>query len=225
MKAMLLAAGRGERLRPLTDSLPKPLLPLGDTTLIEIHLAALARAGFKEAVINLRYLGHLIEARLGDGARYGISIAYSREAAELETGGGVKQALPLLGGQPFALINADVHTDFNLALLKEPLPPGSLGRLVLADNPSHHPEGDFGLQKGRLTDQPPRLTYTGLATLHPDLLAQAPATSFKLKQALAPAIASRRLHGRHHPGHWQDIGAPARYARLQFLLAEGGRLV
>ena len=215
MKAMLLAAGRGERMKPLTDSLPKPLLPLGASTLIEIHLAALAQAGFKEVVVNLHHLGHLIAERLGDGRRYGLRIAYSKEAQSLETGGGVRQALPLLGDAPFALVNADVHTDFNLAQLRAPLPSGSLGRLVLVDNPSHHPGGDFGMDRqGLLTDQPPRLTYAGLASLHPELLRAHPIAPFRLRAALAPAIAAQRLHGQRHPGHWCDVGTPRRYAAL-----------
>ena len=215
MKAMILAAGRGERMRPLTDTLPKPLLPVGDSTLIERHLHALAKAGFHEVVINLRHLGEMIEAKLGDGAAYGLRIAYSKETEALDTGGGVKQALPRLGEEPFALVSADVHTDMDYALLREPLPPGSLGRLVLVDNPSHNPQGDFGLDaEACLTQAPPRLTYSGLALIHPALIRQEPAKRFPLKQALDQAIAQECLQGQRYTGDWQDIGAPERYQAL-----------
>ena len=219
MKAMLLAAGRGKRMRPLTDSLPKPLLPIGELTLIERHLERLAAAGFQQVVINLRYLGQLIETHIGDGSRWGLPITWSRESQKLDTGGGIKNALPWLGDAPFALINADVYTDFDFRLLQNPLPAASLGRLVMVDNPPHNPQGDFCLEAGLLTLAQPRLTYAGIAQLHPDLVRDEPEASFPLLKAIDVAIAAKRLHGLHHQGTWCDVGTPERYNDLLDSLA------
>ena len=169
MKAMLLAAGRGERMRPLTDHTPKPLLRVGGQTLIGHHLDALARAGFRELVINHAHLGAQLVAALGDGSEYGVHIEYSPEPpGALETGGGIFNALPLLGTGPFAVINADIWTDFDFAVL--PRKPEGLAHLVLVDNPVHHPQGDFALCNGHVSaDGMPRLTFSGIGVYSPAL--------------------------------------------------------
>ncbi len=172
MKAMILAAGKGERLRPLTLHTPKPLVQAAGTPLIEYHVRALAAAGFTELVINHAWLGQQIEDYLGDGARFGLRIAYSSEGEPLETGGGIFKALPLLGDEPFAVINGDIFTDYPFAELRKPL--NGLAHLVLVNNPAHHPQGDFILQQGQVHDAAADgecLTYSGIAVLHPRLFA------------------------------------------------------
>jgi MurNAc alpha-1-phosphate uridylyltransferase len=218
MKAMLLAAGRGERMRPLTDACPKPLLPVAGKPLVQWHLERLAAAGFTEVVINLSWLGEQIAAALGDGARHGVHIQYSREPwPALETGGGIFNALPLLGSGPFLLVNGDVHTDVDLARLS--LAPGDLGQLVLVPNPDHNPRGDFWLDEaGRILPQPAagasRLTYSGIAVLSPDLFAGAAAGRFPLLPLLQRALEAGRLGGQRHAGRWIDVGTPERLASL-----------
>lgn len=216
--AMILAAGRGERLRPLTDRVPKPLLRVRGALLIEHHLHALARAGFTRAVINLAWLGDRIEAALGDGAAYGLEIRYSRETpGALDTGGGIRNALPLLGEGPFAVINADVHSDYDYARLRRPLPEHADARLVLVPNPPQHPEGDFGLDDGRVTmDVPPqdrpqdrRYTFAGIGSYRPRPFAGYGADRFGLAALLRPAIAAGRVVGELHHGAWFDVGTPA----------------
>ena len=215
MKAMILAAGRGERLRPLTLATPKPLLEVRGRPLIGWHLAALARAGVREVVINLSWLGEQIRNTLGDGAAYGLRIAYSDEGPEpLETGGGIFRALPLLGPGPFLLVNGDVYTDYQPARLRAA--PEALGHLVLVPNPPQHPRGDFALDAGRiLEDGEPRYTYSGLAVLHPELFAGCSDGRFPLLPLFKRAIALGRLHGELYTGAWTDVGTPERLAALR----------
>lgn len=219
MKVMLLAAGRGERMRPLTDQCPKPLLKVAGKPLIHWHLEHLVAAGFTEIVINLSWLGEQIAAALGDGARYGVAIQYSREPSPaLETGGGIFNALPLLGAAPFLLVNGDVFTDIDFGALR--LAPDDLGQLVLVPNPAHNPQGDFGLDAGRVLQQGgQRLTYSGIALLRPELLAGAQGGRFPLSPWLNRARDAGRLGGQLHAGRWLDIGTPARLAQLDAELA------
>ncbi|MCQ4348944.1 nucleotidyltransferase family protein [Pseudomonas stutzeri] len=222
MKAMILAAGKGERMRPLTLHTPKPLLPVGGMPLIEHHVRALAAAGFTELVINHAWLGQQIEDYLGDGARFGVSIAFSAEDEPLETGGGIQRALPLLGAAPFLLVNGDVWTDYPFAALRRPL--DGLAHLVLVDNPAHHPEGDFRLAGGRVGgrgDQP-GLTYSGIAVLDPALFAGCRPGAFKLAPLLRDAMALGQVGGEHYRGRWVDVGTRERLAEVERLLAERG---
>ncbi|MDQ2639498.1 MAG: nucleotidyltransferase family protein [Pseudomonadota bacterium] len=217
MKAMLLAAGRGERMRPLTDTCPKPLLPVAGKPLVAWHLERLAAAGFTEVVINLSWLGEQIAATLGDGARHGVRIAFSREPwPALETGGGIFNALPLLGPAPFLLVNGDVYTDVDFTSLS--LAPGDLAQLVLVPNPAHHPRGDFWLDAaGRITasgSDSRRLTYSGVAILHPALFEGASSGRFPLLPWLERAREAGRLGGQRHDGRWLDVGTPERLASL-----------
>ena len=219
MKAMILAAGKGERLRPLTLHTPKPLVRAGGTPLIEYHVRALAEAGFTELVINHAWLGEQIEAYLGTGNRFGVSIRYSAEGEPLETGGGIHRALPLLGDQPFAVVNGDIWTDYDFAALA--LPPERLAHLVLVDNPAHHPAGDFALAEGSIVEgeaSSAKLTYSGVAVLHPRLFADCTAGAFKLAPLLRRAMASGLVSGERHTGRWVDVGTHER-------LAEVGRIL
>jgi MurNAc alpha-1-phosphate uridylyltransferase len=214
MKAMILAAGRGERMRPLTVHTPKPLLIAGDRRLIEHHLLALVAAGITDIVINHGHLGEQIEAVLGDGARYGASIRYSREGGEiLETGGGICNALPLLGAEPFLVINGDIWTDYPYARLVTRS--GDPAFLVLADNPAHHPHGDFGLENGRvLNDAATRLTFTGIAVYSPALFADCHPGRFPLAPLLRAAAGRGQIGGEHYRGAWIDVGTPQRLAEV-----------
>lgn len=224
MQAMILAAGRGERLRPLTDRVPKPLLQAGARPLIEWHLRALHAAGCERLVINLGHLGDQIRAYCGDGRRFGVSIAYSPEPpGALETGGGILQALPLLGAGPFAVVNADIWTDYPFATL--PPAPAGLAHLVLVDNPPQHPAGDFALRAGRVTlDGKPRLTFAGISVLRPQLFAECRPGRFALAPLLCQAARAGRLGGEHYRGRWYDIGTPARLAQLNRELAGSARV-
>jgi MurNAc alpha-1-phosphate uridylyltransferase len=209
MKAMLLAAGRGERMGALTAQVPKPLLDVGDSALIERHLKRLAASGFTEIVINLSYRGAQIRARLGDGERYGVSIAYSDEGEPpLETAGGIVQALPLLGAEPFLLVNADIFTDFDFRALAAA---ASVPALVLVPNPLHHPRGDFGIDvEGFVTATAPLLTYAGIAVFEPAAFAALAPGRRPLKPWLDAAIARRELRAVTHAGLWLDVGTPER---------------
>lgn len=219
MRAMILAAGKGERMRPLTLHTPKPLIPVAGVPLIEYHLRALAQAGVTEVVINHAWLGDRIEAHLGDGARFGLQIVYSKESQPLETGGGIYQALPLLGADPFILINGDVFTDYDFAVLQKPLQ--GLAHLVLINNPEHHLEGDFSLEEGRvLAPTTATLTYSGIAVLHPKLFAGCQAGAFKLAPLLRQAIAQGQVSGEQFNGCWIDVGTPERLAAAQAVLAQ-----
>jgi len=213
MRVMILAAGRGERLRPLTDTTPKPLLAIHGEPLIVHQLRRLAAAGLRDVVINLRHLGEQIAARLGDGSAFGVQIRYSVETATLETGGGIQQALPLLGDAPFALLNGDIWTDYPFERLPTTLG-GSLAHLVLV--PRSQPNGDFGLQQSRVTrdvDRP--YTYCGIAVIAPALFAAAPPPPFSLRELLFSAVAARRVSGEVWSGTWTDIGTPEQLAALR----------
>jgi N-acetyl-alpha-D-muramate 1-phosphate uridylyltransferase len=220
MKAMILAAGKGERLRPLTLHTPKPLVLVAGVPLIEYHLRALAAAGITDVVINHAWLGAQIEAHLGDGARFGLSIAYSPEGEPLETGGGILRALPLLGEQPFILINGDIFTDYPFAQLNRPL--SGLAHLVLLDNPAHNVQGDFALlANGQLVDAPPgpsRLTYIGIAVLSPQLFGGCQPGAFKLAPLLRQAMAQGLVTGEHYRGRWVDVGTHERLAQAEQLV-------
>ncbi|MEA2079028.1 MAG: nucleotidyltransferase family protein, partial [Pseudomonadota bacterium] len=184
MRAMILAAGRGERMRPLTDQTPKPLLEIGGKPLLQYHIEALRDAGFRELVVNHAHLGDQIVERLGDGAQFGVHIDYSAEAeGALETGGGIKRALPLLGEQPFLVINGDIWTDYPYQhLCREP---EGLAHLVLIVNPPHHPDGDFQLDGRRVTaGGKEKLTFSGIGLYQPDLFADSPNGAFPLAPLL-----------------------------------------
>lgn len=218
---MILAAGRGERMRPLTETLPKPLLVVGGHRLMEYHLAALLKHGIRDVVINLSWFGERIQDALGDGRSHGLAIRYSEEGpVPLGTGGGLFAALPLLGSEPFLVVNGDVWSDFALANLK-PLP-DSLAHLVLVENPLHHPGGDFGLDAGgHLHAGPPRLTYSGISVIDPQLFNGCGQGAFPLKPLLERAMESGRLTGQRHGGAWTDVGTPARLAELDSELRLG----
>jgi N-acetyl-alpha-D-muramate 1-phosphate uridylyltransferase len=212
---MLLAAGRGERLRPITDTLPKPLVEVAGKPLIVYHLEALARAEIRDLVINLSWLGEKIRATLGDGNRYGVRITYSDEGpVPLETGGGIHRALPLLGPQPFLVVNSDVWTDLDFSRVLT-LEEGADARLLLAPNPPHHPRGDFGLDGDLVVEREAgRFTYTGIGVYRPGLFAGCAPGKFPLLPLLQRAIAARRLRGEVYRGEWLDIGSPERLAWL-----------
>ena len=215
MKAMLLAAGRGERMRPITDSVPKPMVKVGGRALIAWHLAALARAGIRDVVINLSWLGEQLQGALGDGHEFGVRISWSEEGpVPLETGGGIFRALPALGSGPFLVVNADIWTDIDFGRLT--LSPEALGHLVLVPNPPHHPLGDFGLEAGLVVERAhERLTYSGVGVYRPEFFAGCVAGRFPLLPLLKRAIAERRLTGETHRGQWSDVGTPERLARLE----------
>lgn len=216
MKAMILAAGKGERMRPLTLHTPKPLLPVGGKALIEHHIDALARAGFSELVINHAWLGAQIEAALGDGQRYGVTLRYSAESQPLETGGGIYQALPLLGEAPFVVVNADVWTDYDFSCLPRTL--SGLAHLVMVDNPEHHPEGDFVLRDGQLSlEGQSALTYSGMAVLAPALFQECQAGTFNLAPLLRMAMRQGQVSGEHYTGRWIDIGTQERLLQAERL--------
>lgn len=219
MRAMILAAGKGERMRPLTLTTPKPLISVAGVPLIEYHLRALARAGFKEVVINHAWLGEKIEAHLGTGEQFGLNIQYSVESQPLETGGGIYQALKYLGDAPFILVNGDIWTDYDFSALRKPLT--GLAHLVLMDNPEHHVEGDFSLQQEQVTlpQAGNSLTYSGIAVLHPQLFADCVGGAFRLAPLLRQAIAQGQVSGEHFAGHWIDVGTQERLAAAEALLA------
>ncbi len=217
MKAMILAAGRGERMRPLTDHTPKPLLLVAGRPLIVHHLEKLARAGYREIVINLAHLAAKIPAALGGGRRWGLRIRYLREPpGALETGGGIVNALPWLG-ERFLVINGDVWTDHPLTPPR--MASTALAHLVLVDNPPHHPHGDFALEGGRLKPQGgERLTFAGIGWYHRALFATRPKGRHPLAPWLRAAIARRRVTGEHHRGRWTDVGTPRRLHELDLEL-------
>ena len=216
---MLLAAGRGERMRPLTDTVPKPLLEVHGRPLIVWHLAALARAGIREVVINLSWLGAQLRAALGDGHGLGVSISWSEEGSiPLETGGGIFRALPLLGAEPFLVVNADIWTDIDFGRLH--LPPQAHAYHVLVANPAHHPGGDFGLEGDRVVNREgERLTYSGVGVYSPEFFAGCSAGRFPLRPLLNRAIAAARVRGELHRGQWSDVGTAERLAALSVRLA------
>ncbi|WP_460238079.1 N-acetylmuramate alpha-1-phosphate uridylyltransferase MurU [Aurantivibrio plasticivorans] len=230
MKAFIFAAGRGQRMGKLTDATPKPLLEVAGRPLIEYVIERIATTGIHQLVINLAYLGEQIADRLGDGSRYGVNIEYSREPYPLETGGGILNALPLLGNQPFLVINADVWCDMPLhGLIERGLRPGELGHLVLVDNPGHNPAGDFswaatdeespyaGVERLLGRGEGELLTYSGIAILHPRLVSEYPKKRevFPLLEAFEYAISKQALSGQYASCDWRDIGTPERLASLE----------
>lgn len=213
---MLLAAGRGRRLGKLTDNIPKPLLKVGDKALIEYHIEALAKAGVKDIVINLSYLANKIISALGNGERYGVSIEYSYEPQEkgLETGGGIFQALPLLGKEPFIAVNSDISTDYPFEKLFTQT--NSLAHIVLVNNPDFHPEGDFSLQNNILSRQgEPKYTFAGIAVYHPDFFAGCKPGHFSITPMLKAAADKGQLTGELYEGKWVDAGTQERLLFLQ----------
>lgn len=212
MKAMILAAGRGERMRPLTDHTPKPLLQVAGKALIEYSLENLAKAGFNQIVVNVAYLGQQIKTYCGDGSRWQVSIQYVDEGEEaLETAGGIANALPLLGDRPFIVVNADILFDYPLASLREKTI--DLAHLVLIDNPPHHPHGDFYLAENGLLSETgePKLTFSGIGIYHPSLFAGVRAgQALKLRPVLNQAMPKGRVSGEYFNGSWLDIGTPQR---------------
>ena len=216
MKAMILAAGRGERMRPLTDYTPKPLLSVGGKPLIVWHIERLAAAGFREIIINHAHLGAQIETALGDGRQFGVRIQYSPEGEALETAGGIANALPLLGEAPFLVVNGDVYCDYDFSgVARQPMD-GVVAHLVLVDNPPQHPAGDFVLSEGKLVEaDAPRLTFSGIGIYCPALFAGVPRGSkAKLAPLLRAEIPPGRVSAEHYRGRWVDVGTPERLQAL-----------
>ncbi|MDF7675351.1 nucleotidyltransferase family protein [Neisseriaceae bacterium ESL0693] len=231
MKTMILAAGRGERLRPLTDECPKPLLKVGDLPLIGHHLKRLHQAGLNDIVINHAWLGQHIETELGDGQHYGVHIQYSPECeGGLETAGGIAMALPLLGQQPFLVVNGDVLTDFDFQCVFERAKAmqqrNDLAHLWLVENPEHHQEGDFGLtQEGRLSANPvasQSWTFSGIGIYSPALFQSiAPNTRARLAPLLRQAMTSDRISAERYNGHWLDVGTIDRLQKARQWVKNG----
>ena len=226
MKAMVLAAGEGRRMRPLTDVTPKPLLTVAGRPLIEHHIVRLRDAGVTEIVVNVSYLGQQLVEFLGDGSRWGVELTASKEAAPLETAGGVVQALPCLGDQPFLLVNGDIYTDFPFAKLREVSLISGGGYLILVANPPHHPEGDFCLHghrlacvednasEGEAAEGIQSLTYSGIGLYDPQLFAAEAPGKNPLRPLLDRAVAGALLRGELYSGVWEDIGTPERLASI-----------
>lgn len=222
MKAMILAAGRGERLRPLTDMVPKPLVEVGGKTLIAWHLERLATAGFRDVVINVSHLADAIMRYVGDGGAFGLRVAWSREREPLETAGGLAHARALLGESAFLLVNADIYVEYDFARLRGHRLGACLAHLVLVPNPAHRSDGDFSLQDDRVGNaSAPRYTYSGIAVLAPALFGTvASGQKAPLAPLLRSAAEERRASGELHLGLWRDIGTAERLAELDALLRE-----
>ncbi len=220
MKAMILAAGLGQRMRPLTDHLPKPLLSAGGKPLLQYHLEALAHSGVSEVIINLAYLGDKIRNFVGDGSRFNLQVTYSPEPEPLETGGALLHALPLLGNEPFLLINGDVWSDFPLHQLSQhTLAEPAKAHLILVANPSFHPHGDFALtEHGVLSTEAAlsKFTFAGISVIDPRLVSEYPEArrKFPLVEALRFSIAKQQVSGAIYTGHWSDVGTPERLHEL-----------
>ena len=217
MKAMILAAGLGARLRPLTDSIPKPMLKVAGKPLLEYHLERLSNAGITDIVINISWLADQIEGYFSDGSDFGVNINWAHEDIPLETGGGIFNALPVLGSAPFLLISGDVWTDFPIeTLLIKPIESKNLAHLVLVDNPEHNLMGDFSLEHNRVGFGAERHTYSGISILSPELFNNIDAQKnvFPLRDVLRPAILSNRISGTLYSGEWCDVGTLQRYTKL-----------
>lgn len=216
MKAMILAAGRGDRMRPLTDTMPKPLLMAGKYRLIEYHLFNLANAGFKDIVINVAWLGQQVIDTIGNGEKYGLNIVYSNEGAEaLETGGGIFNALPLLGDEPFLVINGDVWTDYPLARL-ESIDLIDRAHLVLVNNPAHNPQGDFSIRDGRLVEgDEERYTFSGLGVYSSAFFESEEKGKYPLAPMIRKFLAKDQISGELYMGQWMDIGTAQRLEDLR----------
>ena len=219
--ALILAAGRGERLRPLTDALPKPLLPVGGKPLIVWQVERLAAGGFRDIVVNHSHLGHRIEEALGDGARHGVRVRYSHETRPLETAGGVVQALPLLGRDPFLVVSGDIHTEFDYASLRPRIeaiaadPAATAAHFVLVDNPAWHPRGDMALRDGRVRSEGDKLTYGNISVFHPGLFdGLDPGTWLKLFPWAYAFVDAGRVSGEHFRGTWDNVGTAEQLAAL-----------
>ena len=214
MIAMILAAGRGERLRPITDTMPKALVEIGATSLLEQHLRRLAEAGIKTVIVNLGWMGDQIAVRAGSGKRFGLQVVYSPEYASiLDTGGGIRRMLPLTGRAPFWVINADVFTD--IALPDIELDGGSLAHLVLVPTPDHKAAGDFELRNGKIRNsEKPDLTYSGIACYRPELFENSDEGRFSVVPLLRAAADRGQLEGSVYDGVWHDVGTPERLAAL-----------
>lgn len=223
MKAIILAAGKGERMRPLTERVPKPLLEVGGKPLVQYQIERLVCAGITEIVINHSRFGDQIEAALGTGHRYGAALSYSPEGEQpLETGGGIFNALRLLGGPAFIAVNADVWSDFPFARL--PADPSDLAHLVLVDNPPHNPEGDFALRGQRVAlEGETKLTFSGIAVYRPELFHECDYGRFPLMPLLRQAAAQRLVGGEHYRGLWLDVGTPERLRQVQQLVGSHRR--
>ncbi|MGS0680966.1 N-acetylmuramate alpha-1-phosphate uridylyltransferase MurU [Shewanella sp. 125m-7] len=214
MKAMILAAGRGERLRPLTDSVPKPLVEVAGKPLIVYHIEKLAAAGVSEIVINHAWLGYKLVEALGDGSQWQVKIHYSEETSALETGGGIKQALGLLGDEPFFVINGDIFID-ELPDINA-LDVGVLAHLWLVDNPEQHPQGDFALQEGKVSNAgADKLTFSGMGIYHPDLFTNTPEGAFALAPLLRETMGNNQVSGYHFNKYWCDVGTIERLAQIE----------
>jgi MurNAc alpha-1-phosphate uridylyltransferase len=225
-RALILAAGRGERMRPLTDTVPKPLLPVGGRAIIEWQVARLVAGGFAEIVVNHSHLGSMIEDALGDGARFGARIRYSHEPRALETAGGIAQALPMLGDAPFVVVSGDIHTEFDYASLTPRVrtiaenPRAQAAHFVLVDNPPWHAAGDMGLVAGRITRDGARLTYGNIAVFHPEPFHGIAAGSWlKLFPWAYELVDAGRVTGEHFTGRWDNVGTPAQLAALDARLS------
>ena len=229
-RALILAAGRGERMRPLTDAVPKPLLTVGGRALIEWQVERLVAGGFTDLVVNHSHLGHMIEAALGDGRRFGAAIRYSHEPRALETAGGVVQALPLLGGEPFAVVSADIYTDFDYRSLLPQIasiaraPERQAAHFVLVDNPDFHPGGDMALAGGRIAREGARLTYGNIAVFHPGPFRDLPpGTALKLFPWAYRLVEEGRVTGERYRGSWDNVGTPDQLAALDRRLSQPTR--
>jgi len=216
MKAMILAAGKGERMRPLTLTTPKPLIKVQGIPLIEYHIKALVKAGFTELVINHAWLGQQIEDYLGNGSRYGASIQYSAEGEPLETGGGILKALPLLGTEPFLLVNGDIFCDYPFEKLNHSI--DGLAHLVLVNNPGYSTQGDFGLVDKLVSNDERQFTYSGISILHPNLFTHCQETAFKLAPLLREKADNKQVTGEHFTGYWQDVGTIERLQAVEVYL-------
>lgn len=219
MKAMLLAAGRGARMRSLTDTTAKPLLKAGGTSLIDFHLNKLCSAGITDVIINVSWHADKVIEHVGDGQKYKLNISFSQEQTTLETAGGVANALPLLGSDPFLLISSDVWSDIDYRHLSQ-TQLADLAHLVLTDNPPHHRQGDFSLHSPLVTlrKSSRSLTYTGIGIYRPNFFEQACGKTMPLRELLIPAIEQRRISGCYHTGRWMDIGTPKRLSDLDTFL-------
>jgi MurNAc alpha-1-phosphate uridylyltransferase len=219
MRAMILAAGRGERMRPLTDRTPKPLLPVAGKPMIQYHLEALAAAGIRDIVINLAWLGQQIRASIGDGSQFGVRVQYSDEGdAALETGGGVFQALPFLAGpsgtDSFVVVSGDVWTEYPLGDVITKLAAADMAHFVLVPNPDFHARGDFGLADGRLTDSGERYTYANIGVLHPEFFAGCQPGKFPLAPLMFDWIRKNRVSGELFRGVWHNVGTPQQLQQI-----------
>lgn len=218
MKAMILAAGKGERLRPLTATTPKPLLTVGGKPLIIHHLQSLAQAGITDVMINTWYLGQQIVEQIGTGARFGLNIQYSQEETLLDTGGGIARCLSFFGAEPFLVISADIFTNFNYLSL--PTAPNGLAHLIMVDNPAYHTNGDFCLDKGSLKLQgQDKLTYANIGVFRPEFFVGAPSGAFPLRDLFFKHIGANNVTGQYFSGLWHNIGTPTDLALANQIVA------